>query len=166
MGSGKTTVGTLLARHLGWDFRDFDREVEARSGRSVPELFREEGEAAFREAEDRVARSLLALDGVVLASGGGWPCRPGRMEELPPGTLSVWLRVTPRTAVARASEQEGRRPLLEGPDPLARARELLESREPYYRMAAWSVDGEVTPPDVVARSLAERVRMASPPGRA
>lgn len=157
MGSGKTTLGPLLARELEWDFRDVDREVEERTGRTIARIFAEEGEEAFREIEDRAARSLLARERVVLATGGGWPCRPGRLEALPAGTLAVWLRVSPSTAVRRSREEPGARPLLEASDPERRARELLDLRIPYYRMAHWSVDTEAAPPDELARRLAERL---------
>jgi len=162
MGSGKSTVGPLLSEALGWTFRDFDRAVEARTGRWVSEIFRDQGEAAFREAEHDAAQALLSLDGAVLAAGGGWPCRPGRMDGLPPGTLTIWLRVTAATAVARASRDGTVRPLLEAPDPLARAQELLDARAPYYRMAAWSIDSEAAPPGELARRLAEKIE--SDPG--
>jgi shikimate kinase len=91
MGSGKTTVGRTLAGALGWEFRDFDAVIERRLGQPIRSIFETYGEAAFRALEARVAVELLAMDRVVLASGGGWPCRPGRMEGLAPDTLSVWL---------------------------------------------------------------------------
>ena len=166
MGSGKSTVGPLVAEALGWEFRDMDREVERRTGRGVPEIFRQSGEEAFRVEEARVARELLARDGVVVASGGGWPCRPGRLETLPSGTFTVWLRVGPDSAVARIREGDEVRPLLQDPDPVGRARELLESRLPYYRQAALHLDTEGAPAEELARRLAERVEGAvrRPPG--
>ena len=94
MGSGKTQVGQALARRLGWQFRDFDQEVRFRVGLPIPEIFRQHGEARFREMEAAVGAELLKEEDVVLASGGGWPAGPTRMEALPPGTLSVWLKVT------------------------------------------------------------------------
>ncbi len=152
MGSGKSTVGPLLARELGWRFVDLDTAVEREAGRTISHIFREEGEEAFRAVEDRMARRLLGEDLIVLASGGGWPCRPGRMEALPENTLSIWLAVPPELALERARGQGTERPLLDVPDPLRRTRELLVRREPYYRAAHWWVDTERrTPPEVVGR---------------
>jgi shikimate kinase len=140
MGSGKSTVGRVVAQDLGWEFRDFDEVIERRVGTGIPQIFQEFGEPAFRALEARVAVELLALERVVLASGGGWPCVPGRLEGLDPSTLSIWLRVSPAAAVRRVRHQGLRRPLLTGPDSQARARRLLEEREPFYRLARWSVD--------------------------
>jgi shikimate kinase len=158
MGSGKSAVGQALADSLGWDFRDFDRVAEERAGKPVSRIFAEDGEARFRELEDHVGRELLELERVVLATGGGWPCVPGRMEGLDRETLAVWLRVDPETAVARSRRSRAGRPLLAVSDPLARARELLELRRPYYEKAHWSVDGEAGAPERVAARLADRLR--------
>ncbi len=152
MGSGKSTVGRLLAGALGWEFADFDAQVEAAEGRSVAAIFAESGEAHFRAAEALAAERLLARDTVVLASGGGWAAVPGRLRSLPEGTTSVWLRVSPEEAVRRGG---ARRPLLAGPDPLERAQELLRTRTPFYAEALLEVDTEGrTPEDVAAQILA------------
>lgn len=161
MGSGKSTVGPLLAGELGWRFHDLDTEVEARVGRPIARIFREDGEAAFRREEDLVAREFLGRGQVVLAAGGGWPCRPGRLDSLPSGTLSVWLRVGAAAAVERIRDDATVRPLLAVPDPETRAAELLAERTRWYERADWGVDtGGVTPSDLAAR-IARRVRAAS-----
>ncbi|MFW5904960.1 MAG: shikimate kinase [bacterium] len=157
MASGKSAVGRHLARRLGWTFLDADREVEAEAGRSIPRIFAEEGEDAFRRHETEVMQRLLARRQVVLASGGGWPCREGRLERLPEGTLSVWLRVSPREAVARASRSSHSRPLLDVERPGDRARELLAAREPFYRKAHLAVDTEGRTPGEVAREIARHL---------
>lgn len=157
MGSGKTTVGRILARGLGWAFVDFDERIEARLGRPVERIFREMGEEEFRRAEAEVGRELLESERAVLATGGGWPAGPGRLEELPSGTLSVWLRVSPEEALRRVGRSEGVRPLLERPDALAEARRLLDEREPYYRRASLALDTESAGPEELARSIEERV---------
>jgi shikimate kinase len=154
MGSGKTLVGQALARRLGWSFRDFDQEVRFRVGLPIPEIFRQHGEAHFRDMEAEVGAGLLQETEVVLASGGGWPSADlGRMEELPLGTLSVWLKVTPEAAVRRVREEGPTRPLLAVDDPLARARSLLAEREPQYRKAHWALDSETANPEELARRI-------------
>ncbi len=158
MGSGKSTIGPLLARELSWRFVDLDEAVERTAGRSIPEIFREDGEAAFREMEAGEAERQLVEDGVVLASGGGWPCFPGRMEALPEGTLSIWLEVPPEVALERTTGDEAERPLLTVPDPLRRAKELLAAREPYYRAAHWWVDTARRTPEELVKRLIENLR--------
>jgi shikimate kinase len=142
MGSGKTSVGRALASALGWRFIDFDDLVEAEAGMTVAQLFAERGEAHFRALEQRIAAAALAEDEVVLGSGGGWAAANGRLDELPPGTETFWLRVTAEEAVRRASAQPGRRPLLASADPGRAATQLLAERTPHYRRARWTVDTE------------------------
>lgn len=163
MGSGKTSVGRILADRLEWAFRDFDHVIERRLGDEIREIFKAYGEPAFRALESRIAVELLAMDQVVLASGGGWPCRPGRMERLDPGTLSIWLRVSPAAALKRVRAQGNTRPLLQGPEAQARARAHLEEREPFYRQATWSVDTGVGSAEEVATRILRR--MENEPGR-
>ncbi len=158
MASGKSSVGRALARELGWRFLDFDREIARREGRSVQAIFRESGEERFRELEARVAEELVAEEEVVLAPGGGWPCRPGRLDALPERTLSIWIRVGPDTVLARASRRKGARPLLDVTDPAERIDQLLEEREPWYRKADWTVSGDHGSPAQLARRIAARLR--------
>lgn len=127
---------------LGWPFVDFDEEVERACGIEIARIFEEIGESRFREVEAEVGERLLRGDKVVLASGGGWPARPGRMEGVPGGTLTVWLEVTPETAVERARAQPGRRPLLAVEEPLKRAQALLIEREPYYGRSELSMGSD------------------------
>lgn len=154
MGSGKSTVGPVLAEALGWEFADFDAEVERDERRSIAAIFAESGEARFRAVEALVAERLLGRDAVVLASGGGWAAAPGRLRSLPAETLSVWLKVGPEEAVRRAAPAAGIRPLLAGADPVGAARELLRARSPHYGDADIEVDTEGrTVEDVAAEIL-------------
>jgi shikimate kinase len=155
MAAGKSTVGPILARDLGWRFVDLDECVEEEEGCSIAEVFRLRGEAHFREVEDRLTRGMLQEDRVVLGSGGGWAAHPGRLHDLPDGTRSVWLRVSPEEAVRRSGDQPGERPLLRGPDPLQEAHDLLAAREVQYVDADLEVDTEGrTPEDVTAYIVA------------
>lgn len=158
MGAGKSSVGDHLARQLGWRFRDFDHEVERRIGLPVHRIFEDYGEDVFRTQEERIAVELLGADRMVLASGGGWPCRRGRMEGLSPSTLSVWLRVSPEIAVERCRESATVRPLLETGDPVAAATALLEERRVYYEQADWSLDSTTGDPEFLAERLARQMR--------
>lgn len=158
MAAGKSTIGRRLARLLVWDFVDFDREIERRTGRSIPEIFRHEGAAAFRALEAELTEELADLERVVLAPGGGWITQPELLERLGPGSMVVWLRISPEEAVRRAGRDAEHRPLLAGPDPLARARALIREREPLYEMADLVVDVDRRPPDQVALEIVELVR--------
>jgi shikimate kinase len=165
MGSGKTLVGQALARRLGWVFRDFDQEVRFRVGLPIPEIFRQHGEAHFRDMEREVGAELLREERVVLASGGGWPAEVGRMDALPEGTLSIWLKVTPEEAVRRVREEGPTRPLLAVPDPVARARALLAERERFYEKADVALDSLGGSPEELARSI-EEIMSSTGRGRA
>ncbi len=140
MGSGKSAVGGVLARRLGWEHLDLDREIETREGRTIPEIFRTEGERRFRALEAEVTADLAGRSAVVLSPGGGWITNPALLERLGPGTLSVWLRVSPETVLARVARSHGDRPLLDVPDPLAALRRLLREREPFYARTDLAVD--------------------------
>lgn len=154
MGSGKSSVGPILARRLGWDFLDVDEKVERSEGRSVAAIFAESGEGHFRAAEARAVQEALACERVVLAPGGGWATQSGRLRTLPDGTRSIWLKVSPEEVVRRAARARGSRPLLAGPDPLARARELLAERDALYAQSDLEVDTEGrSVEDVAARIL-------------
>ena len=153
MGSGKTLVGGVLARRLAWTFRDFDMEIESRLGLPISEIFRQHGEGFFREAEARIGAELLQDTHVVLASGGGWPIAPGRLDRLGEETFSVWLKVGAEEALRRIRADGPTRPLLTGPDPLGRARALMAEREPYYERADVVVDST----DVGAEELAKTI---------
>ena len=135
MGAGKSAVGAEAARRLGWTHVDLDREIEASAGRRIRDIFRDDGEAAFRAMEAEATRRIAARTGIVLSPGGGWITAPALLAALGPGTLSVWLQVSPGEAVRRAAEAPGERPLLAGPDPLAAVHRLLDERAPLYARA-------------------------------
>jgi shikimate kinase len=144
MTSGKSTVGAALARRLGWSYRDLDREIERVEGRSVAEIFRRDGEAAFRRREADLTPRLLAADRTVVSVGGGWVTGPA-WPDAPQGTLAVWLRVSEAEVLRRAGSAKRRRarPLLAGDDPGGAVRRLLAEREPLYGLAevAIATDG-------------------------
>jgi shikimate kinase len=152
MGSGKSAVGPLLAEALGWSFYDSDTVIEAASGTSVTEQFARYGEAEFRASEAQVMHDLLSASNVVVASGGGWAAQPGALDGAPPGTLSVWLAVTPETAVGRVAQAGGGRPLLDVPNPVAAATKLLAEREASYARSDLAYDTEsLTSTEIVAQ---------------
>lgn len=159
MGSGKTTVGRILAARIGWRHVDVDERVEREVGRSVAEIFATGGEAAFRPLEAAAAARALREDGAVVTPGGGWAVHAGFPDGLPPGTLAVWLRADADELlrrVGRAGAEE--RPLLRGPDPASTVRALLREREPVYARAEIVIETDGRPPDEVAAALERIVR--------
>lgn len=157
MCAGKTVVGEILARRLGWAFVDLDRLIEEREGRPVREIFARDGEAAFRRAEAELSDAVAGWGRVVLAPGGGWVANAARRDPLPEGTLRVWLRVSPEEVVRRSASAPGARPLLAGPDPLAAARRLLAEREPRYALAELALDTEGRTPEELAAEVEHAV---------
>jgi len=149
MGSGKTSVGRLLARRLGYGFEDMDRRIEERAGRTIAEIFRDDGEEAFREREREDALALSRLRDRVVAAGGGAFTRPETRALLREGALTVWLRCDLDRILARVPA-DGSRPLAGNRDIM---RALLAEREPFYRMADVAVDASSGTP----REVADRI---------
>jgi shikimate kinase len=153
MGAGKSVCGRLLARRLGRCFVETDDLIVARAGRSIPEIFAHDGEEAFRRLEGETLTALGLKSGNVIATGGGLPCREGRMEALRQLGTVVWLRGELAELLARA-RRAGARPMLEGRTP-QELEALYRVREPYYAGAHLTVDTAGLGVDrVVARLLA------------
>jgi shikimate kinase len=154
-GSGKSTVGPILANRLGWRFLDLDSEIQRLAGRSIAELFQQDGETAFRAMEARLTAGLSSLTHTVLSTGGGWAAQPGLIEGLPPQSAVVWLRVPPEEAVRRIRDSPGLRPLLAGPDPLRDLIALAEQRTHRYALADCTIDVDARSPDAIAEEISE-----------
>jgi shikimate kinase len=163
MAAGKTAVGAELARRLGWEHLDLDREIERGEGRSVAEIFAAEGERHFRELEARATAGLAARGRVVVSPGGGWITGAGNLEALGAGTLAVWLQVSPEEAVRRAADAPGERPLLAGPGSLEAAHRLLAARAPLYARAELHIDTEGRSPGEVAAIIQHELRARTGP---
>jgi shikimate kinase len=136
MGVGKTTVGRRLATELQRPFADADEQLELRAGRTIPVIFRDDGEQAFRRLEAEVLADLLGRpDPLVVAAGGGVVIRPENRALLGRRAFVVWLRASPGFLAARADP--GHRPLLAGePDPTATLGRLVATRAPLYAEVA------------------------------
>lgn len=132
MGTGKTTVGRLLAQQLGWAFVDTDEWIVARAGQSIAEMFDQAGEAAFRQWEALAAWTLSRQRGQVIATGGRLMLDPANTLDLAPHSLTLCLTAPPPEIVRRISQEEGRRPLLDVPEPAARVERLLQQRAAAY----------------------------------
>jgi shikimate kinase len=138
MGAGKSACGRLLARRLGRCFVETDDMITGRDGRSIPDIFRHDGEETFRRLETEAVEALALKSDDVIATGGGLPCREGRMEALRALGTVVWLRGDLPELLARA-RRTGQRPMLDGRTP-AELEALYRAREPFYARAHHTVD--------------------------
>ncbi len=164
-GSGKTTVGRRLAAVLGWPFVDADEEVTRRAGRTVAEIFRADGEPAFRDLEAAVVRDLAGRPGHVLSVGGGAVLRADTRAALA-GHSVVYLRADPETLHRRTSADPATaatRPRLTPLSGPGEVRALHAVREPIYRaVCTHEVDATDQPPEVIATTIARL--LTSTPG--
>src|SRR5882762_3144255 len=155
MGSGKTTVGTLLARQLAWRFVDLDERIEESAGLKIPEIFERLGEPAFRQIEADQLRAALGRasehkEGTVLALGGGTYAQPGCPEFLRASNAPVlWLDSPIDVLLARCMIMTGR-PLFRDESSF---RALYAQRLPSYQLADYRVDGSGEPARVVSEIL-------------
>ena len=137
-GSGKTTVGRIVADRLGWDFIDADAVLEERYGQTIREIFAAEGEAGFRDKETAVLADLCGRTNTVIATGGGIVLREQNRQRLKQHGFVAWLTADPPTLLARIQSDPTtaeRRPALAGGG-LAEVERLLAVREPLYRACA------------------------------
>ena len=135
MGAGKTTVGRLLARQLKRAFYDSDEEIERRCGVRIPVIFDIEGEAGFRTREAQAIAELCAIDGVVLATGGGAVLAEENRRRMAAHGTVVYLHARPGYLWQRVRHDRNR-PLLAAPDPQKKLEELYAVRDPLYREVA------------------------------
>jgi shikimate kinase len=159
MGSGKSTVGPLLAQRLGWSFIDVDDVIEAEAGVPIAELFARHGEAAFREREQAtIAHLHTAGDAQVLALGGGAIEHPATRELLltAPGTILVHLEVELATTLARCSGTEHIRPILADEANLA---SRYQRRLPLYRTAHVSIAVDALTPEEAVDAILRASRL-------
>lgn len=137
MGTGKSTVGKKLAAELGWSFIDTDAEIEKSFDRTIPAIFKTEGESAFRAAERAVIRSLAEREHCVISTGGGTILDEQNREVLSGLAYIVALHAPLGTLLKRIGNNEDR-PLLQ--KPVREIEALWESRRPFYGQADYSVD--------------------------
>jgi shikimate kinase len=139
-GSGKSTVGPLLADALGMPLLDFDAEITRREGMPIPEIFGQKGEGHFRELEHALTCELAQVGGMVLSPGGGWIARRDNVALLrPPGRL-IYLKIATSIAVLRMGASATSRPLLNRPNPKGELDRLLSARIEAYESADLAVN--------------------------
>jgi len=173
-GTGKTVVAPILATHFGWELVDTDQLVEQRADKPILEIFRDEGEVAFRDLEAAAISDACSRDGVIISTGGGAVLRSENRRALAEAGFVVCLEARPETILrrltSRAEEAPLDRPLLATDHPLARIVELKTARQHLYALCDWAVHTDGLTPqqvaDEIVRVYSERARdVMSFPGR-
>ncbi len=170
-GAGKSTVGRELAGRLGWDLFDMDTEIERREGRSIPDIFRDDGEPAFRAIERRVLHDALATEHTVISTGGGAVIGDEVWADDwlgDAGTLTVLLDAPAAELHARLVAQQeddpsgATRPMLEGDDPRGKIERLKQQREPWYQRAQVTIPVENRAPAEIVAMIVRLVEQSAP----
>ncbi|BCB97140.1 shikimate kinase [Dissulfurispira thermophila] len=157
MGTGKTEVGRILSRRLGYVLVDADAEIEKEQGITITEIFKQYGESKFREIEANIIKKLSEMKNAVISTGGGAVLRQENMDNLRKNGVIICLTASPETIFNRTSNNNDR-PLLQVENPLQKIRELLEFRKPYYEKADIMIDTEGKSPIEVAEEIIEKVK--------
>lgn len=138
MGCGKTSVGEILAKKLGYTFIDTDQHIENKYNETVSSIFSREGESKFREYEKEALIDLKKIDNSIIATGGGMPCSDANIKTIKESGISIYLKLDSKSLVNRVSNSSQPRPLTIGKSKeqlLDLFIELLAVREPYYNQA-------------------------------
>lgn len=155
MGSGKSTVGTGLAKALNLDFIDLDHYIESRNHRTIPDIFARDGEAEFRRLEQKALHEVSEIENIVIATGGGAPCFFDNMEVIKRTGKSLYLNGSPRILADRLMHSKTERPLIKGktePELVAFIAETLAKRSEWYTQAEsiLNFDHDVSTAEVLA----------------
>ena len=154
MGTGKTTVGKLLAEKLGREFIDTDQLIEDRQGLTIPEIFHKRGETAFRKMEADIAKELGKREGLVISTGGRLMLDPSNVEALSANGRVFCLVATPEEILSRLeSDKDHRRPLLDVPNPSEQIFELLQERKKGYQRFLRLATDDSHPHDITKNLL-------------
>lgn len=161
MGTGKTTVGRLLAGQFRMTFLDMDQIIEERTGKTISRIFAEDGEPRFRALERELVEELSARQGLVIGAGGGVVLNPDNVRDFNRSGLVVCLTAEPGVILSRLSGDNSR-PLLAGDEKGARILKLLESRRSLYDAIPNKVDTSSLAPADVAAAVSSFLRRKTP----
>ena len=164
MGTGKSSVGKLAAELLHFEFLDTDELIQARTGRTIADIFAQDGEPAFRTLEREVVSKLAGHQKTVIATGGGLPANPENLAQLKTHALIVCLWSSPEKIWERVSHQ-AHRPLLQDLDPQKKIRDLLAVREPFYKKADVLINTDIRGLREVAQQVVLQFRLATRDGQ-
>jgi shikimate kinase len=159
MGVGKTSVGTRLAKDIGYTFVDTDDLIEADQAIKITDIFSTFGEPYFRDVETRIIREVMGRENQVVSTGGGAVVRDENRAAFKKAGFVVCLTARPEVIFERI-KHETHRPLLQTPDPMAKIKELLDSRANFYAQADVIIDTSEKSVDNVISEIKERIRHA------
>jgi len=157
MGSGKSTIGKILAEKLDYEFLDLDVAIEKSEKRSIEKIFQEEGEAYFRKAEANALKSLKKHKGRVVSLGGGTPCYSNNMFIISNLGTPVYIQTSQNKLVENLSKDQNKRPLLKGLNKVrlkSKIASMLRARTSYYNKANYKIRNNNT-----AERIAERIKI-------
>ncbi|MDD4875679.1 MAG: shikimate kinase [Dehalococcoidales bacterium] len=154
MGTGKTTVGKVLARKLGMNFIELDSLIEQKAGKSIPDIFIQDGEIVFREYEIEVIKEIFSSKNQVIACGGGVVLNKINIDRLRQHSKIVCLTASVAVILKRVSGDGGARPLLDADDKTLEIQNLLNFRKPFYDRAA---DITITTSKMKINNVAEKI---------
>jgi len=160
MGTGKTSVGWLVAENMQFDFLDTDEMIQTRTGRSITDIFAKDGETAFRALERQVVDELSTHEKTVIATGGGLPTNPENLDALKTHALVICLWSAPEKIWERVRHQS-HRPLLHDADPQKKIRDLLVAREPFYKQADVLINTDLRSAREVAQQIELQFKLAT-----
>jgi shikimate kinase len=152
MGSGKTTIGSRLAKRLDLPFIDTDEEVERQVGCSIANIFKYEGEDFFRKAEYKIVKKILAKEPCIIATGGGAFINPAIRQLIDNFGISIWLRASLEVLLNRVVRRKTR-PILEEGDKKQILQELIATRYPIYLESDITIDSDNFPHNMVVDSI-------------
>jgi XRE family aerobic/anaerobic benzoate catabolism transcriptional regulator len=158
-GAGKSTLGKILAKRIGWNFVELNKEIEAQNGLSVAEIIALYGQEGFRRMEQAALNQLLARkELMVLATGGGIVSEPLTFDLILSSFYTIWLKAEPEEHMGRVRKQGDLRPMADDRSAMAELRNILVSREPLYARASAVVDTAGLSVDAAAARLVDTVR--------
>lgn len=152
MGTGKSSVGKIVAKRLNLKFLDIDSIIEKTTGMKISEIFARFGERRFRDLESEVVKLVSSKEGAVISTGGGVVVREKNIETLKRTGVVFWLKASEETIYERVKDCKDR-PLLQVENPLQKIRELLKKRTPLYEKADFMIDTDGALPEEVAEKI-------------
>jgi shikimate kinase len=164
MGTGKTSVGRVVAEQLHFEFLDTDELIQSRTGRTINDIFGKDGEPAFRMLERQVVGELAGRTKTVISTGGGLPANLENLTALKAHALVVCLWASPERIWERVRHQS-HRPLLHDSDPERKIHELLKIRAPFYRQADVLINTDQRSAREVAQQIVLQFKLATRPPR-
>lgn len=155
MGSGKSTVGKILAEKTKRNFIDVDKLIEEKEGRKIKDIFEKEGEIYFRELEKKTLEELINTENYVISTGGGLGANPDNMKKMKENGIVIWLDITLNTVFDRCKNDEDR-PLLNRP--IENIKNLFEERKKVYGLASYRINAENKTPMQIVEEILSKIK--------